>query len=96
MIGTYDLLLFRRVERSGQVSFAEVGQYDHDHLASVFRSLGYLDRSPSRRTAANSAEQTFLSRQITRHLHAVLITDLHHLVDDVNIQNIRNKAAPMP
>ncbi len=54
---------------------------------------GFLASSMAAQAAAgaNAAHQAFLFRQLPRHFCCIFILHLHHVVDDVDIQHIRNE-----
>src|SRR5207247_10536706 len=45
---------------------------------------------------ADAAQHAFLARQPPRHLESVLVLDLHHLIHDIQVQNVRNEPGAQP
>mmetsp|Transcript_4154 Transcript_4154/g.10641 ORF Transcript_4154/g.10641 Transcript_4154/m.10641 type:complete len:417 (+) Transcript_4154:161-1411(+) len=83
-------------EDGGEVPLAKGRDDARDELAGVLWPLGQLQGRRHRRAAADPHEEALLQRQPARHGHRVVAAHLHHLVDQVRVQNAGNESSANP
>src|SRR5262245_37606945 len=82
--------LFRKQLR-GEIPFAQVRQNDHDELALVLRPLGHLQGGPAGGAGGNAAHQALVAGQLASQVRRILVLDLDHFVDHLQVQDVGNK-----
>ena len=76
----------------GDVSFPGIGENHHYGFALAFLSARNLNRGPECGARAYATQYPFQSRQLPGRLHSVIIRDLHNLVNQIGIQDLRHES----
>eukprot|EP00906_Rhabdomonas_costata_P011341 RCo016105 len=93
--GRLQLLELRGVKQHGaEVPLSAVREDSDDGLALEPRVLGQLQRRDCGGAAADAREDAILGGQAAGHRQRVVLVHLHNLINEAEVQHLRNEARP--
>eukprot|EP00906_Rhabdomonas_costata_P011343 RCo016111 len=94
-VSRLQLLELRRVvQRRAEVPLPAVRKHRHNGLALEPRVLGQLQRSHHGGAAADPREDALLGGQSAGQRQRVVLVHLHNLINEAEVQHLRNEARP--